>query len=198
MINYKFFAFLFSFAFLGSAQGQVYKCLSNGKTTFSDAPCPSSSKGGLILEKQNSEEKYNERLRALEAEQAKQQRRQNEMERNLYERPHQPLVIQHQHQNLRPPPESWAERNDRRNREVSESSIAKNGGKWDKKAEAERNSRERARHREDRNNHPSNITSCDDGGCWDDRGNRYNGSGQTLFRSDGKVCNRVGTMLVCN
>lgn len=45
---------------------------------------------------------------------------------------------------------------------------------------------------------PSIITSCDGGGCWDNRGNRYNGSGQTMFRSDGKACTRVGTQLQCN
>lgn len=45
---------------------------------------------------------------------------------------------------------------------------------------------------------PSVITSCDHGGCWDNLGNRYNGSGQTMFRSDGKACTRVGTQLQCN
>jgi len=44
----------------------------------------------------------------------------------------------------------------------------------------------------------TSVTSCDSGGCWDDRGDRYNGSGSTLFRSDGKICNQVGTMLSCN
>lgn len=45
---------------------------------------------------------------------------------------------------------------------------------------------------------PSVITSCDKGGCWDDVGNRYNGSGATLFRADGKTCQKIGNMLECN
>ena len=138
LTTHKLVPILFFFACLGSAQGQVYKCISNGKTIFSDAPCPSNSSGNLIQERQSSEEKYNERLRALEAEQLKQQRRQIEMERNVYERPQQPTIIQHQYQNLPPPPETWAERNERRNREVSKSSITNNGGRWDEKAANER------------------------------------------------------------
>ena len=138
MTTHKLVPILFFFACLGSAQGQVYKCISNGKTIFSDAPCPSNSSGNLIQERQSSEEKYNERLRALEAEQLKQQRRQIEMERNFYERPQEPTIIRHQYQNLPPPPETWAERNERRNREVSKSSITNNGGRWDEKAANER------------------------------------------------------------
>lgn len=49
-----------------------------------------------------------------------------------------------------------------------------------------------------RPSHPSHITSCDAGGCWDNLGNRYNGTGSTLFRTDGKTCNRAGGMLQCN
>lgn len=45
---------------------------------------------------------------------------------------------------------------------------------------------------------PSVITSCDRGGCWDNVGNRYNGGGQTKFRSDGKTCQMIGNMMQCN
>jgi hypothetical protein len=45
---------------------------------------------------------------------------------------------------------------------------------------------------------PSVITSCDSGGCWDTAGRRYNGSGGTLSRTDGKVCTRSGNVLLCN
>lgn len=44
----------------------------------------------------------------------------------------------------------------------------------------------------------STVSSCDRSGCWDTAGNRYNGSGSTLFRSDGKVCTRSGSALMCN
>jgi len=42
------------------------------------------------------------------------------------------------------------------------------------------------------------ITSCDPGGCVDNLGRRYNGNGPTLFRTDGKVCQRSGTTVNCN
>ncbi|WP_291992265.1 DUF4124 domain-containing protein [Candidatus Accumulibacter sp. ACC003] len=46
---------------------------------------------------------------------------------------------------------------------------------------------------------PTSITSCDRGGCWDDVGNRYNsGGGGTMFRNDGKACQKIGDMLQCN
>lgn len=46
---------------------------------------------------------------------------------------------------------------------------------------------------------PPVVTSCDSAGCWDNHGNRYNnGGGTTKFRSDGKICNQVGSNLICN
>ncbi|HMV21904.1 MAG TPA: hypothetical protein PKL28_04395 [Rhodocyclaceae bacterium] len=45
---------------------------------------------------------------------------------------------------------------------------------------------------------PSTITSCDRGGCWDSAGNRYNGTGGTMARQDGKSCQKIGAMMHCN
>jgi len=42
------------------------------------------------------------------------------------------------------------------------------------------------------------ITTCDPGGCWDSLGRRYNGSGATMIRSDGRSCQRVGNQFQCN
>lgn len=65
------------------------------------------------------------------------------------------------------------------------------------KAEAARaEGKERARQR--RNATPSVITSCDAGGCWDNLGNRYNGTGNVMHGSNGKTCFRSGTTLNCN
>lgn len=65
------------------------------------------------------------------------------------------------------------------------------------KAEAARaEGKERARQR--RNTTPSVITSCDAGGCWDNLGNRYNGTGNVMHGSNGKTCFRSGTTLNCN
>jgi hypothetical protein len=44
---------------------------------------------------------------------------------------------------------------------------------------------------------PHMITSCDAGGCRDNLGNRYSGTGPTLFRQDGTPCQRVGNELQC-
>jgi hypothetical protein len=45
---------------------------------------------------------------------------------------------------------------------------------------------------------PANISNCDAGGCWDTSGQRYNGSGPTLTRADGRPCQRVSAMVYCN
>jgi hypothetical protein len=65
------------------------------------------------------------------------------------------------------------------------------------KAEAARaEGKERARQR--RNTTPSVITSCDAGGCSDNLGNRYSGTGDVMHGSNGKTCVRSGTTLNCN
>lgn len=45
---------------------------------------------------------------------------------------------------------------------------------------------------------PSTVTTCDAGGCWDSGGQRYTASGPSLVRSDGRVCQQVGSTLHCN
>ena len=44
---------------------------------------------------------------------------------------------------------------------------------------------------------PSVITSCDSGGCWDNLGKRYNGTGTSLIGSTGKPCIRSGDRIEC-
>lgn len=44
---------------------------------------------------------------------------------------------------------------------------------------------------------PSVLTTCDPGGCWDNLGNRYNGTGATLIGPTGKLCNRIGDWIGC-
>lgn len=47
--------------------------------------------------------------------------------------------------------------------------------------------------------HPALMTSCDAGGCWDTRGNRYNSSaGGNFIRQDGRPCTKTGSLLNCN
>ena len=154
--------------FISTAHGQVFRCDVNGKTIFSDSPCQAGQSGQLIQEKKSSEEIYQDRLRALEAEHVKQERYYLQRERELYDRSNQasggqrggePLIIRHQHQNLPPPPENWSERNDRRNREVTKSSITNNGGRWDEKAANERRA-ERDRNTYDCDIHGPSSATC--------------------------------------
>ena len=45
---------------------------------------------------------------------------------------------------------------------------------------------------------PAQVTNCDAGGCWDTSGQRYNGSGPSLVRADGRPCQRVSAVVYCN
>jgi hypothetical protein len=44
---------------------------------------------------------------------------------------------------------------------------------------------------------PSVLTTCDGGGCWDNLGRRYNGTGTTLIGPTGKLCIRSGDWIEC-
>ena len=44
---------------------------------------------------------------------------------------------------------------------------------------------------------PSVLTTCDGGGCWDNLGRRYNGTGPTLIGPTGKLCIRTGDRVEC-
>lgn len=46
---------------------------------------------------------------------------------------------------------------------------------------------------------PSNITNCDNAGCWGSDGTRYNrGAGDTYFPSNGGSCQSIGGQMQCN
>lgn len=44
---------------------------------------------------------------------------------------------------------------------------------------------------------PNRLTVCDTGGCWDNLGNRYHGTGTTLYGPAGKPCLRNGDWIDC-
>lgn len=44
---------------------------------------------------------------------------------------------------------------------------------------------------------PSVITSCDQGGCYDDVGNRYDSGGGGVFYGPNGACQLVGNMMQC-
>lgn len=46
---------------------------------------------------------------------------------------------------------------------------------------------------------PGQIVNCDEAGCWDTNGIRYNkGAGETYFPSTGGVCQNVGGQMNCS
>jgi hypothetical protein len=44
---------------------------------------------------------------------------------------------------------------------------------------------------------PPVLTLCDTGGCWDNLGNRYNGTGSILYGPGGAPCTRSGDRIEC-
>lgn len=44
---------------------------------------------------------------------------------------------------------------------------------------------------------PSVLTQCDTGGCWDNHGQRYSGSGPVYSGPGGAVCTRNGDRIEC-
>ena len=44
---------------------------------------------------------------------------------------------------------------------------------------------------------PSVLTLCDAGGCWDNLGRRFHGTGSVLYGPNGKTCLRSGDMIEC-
>ena len=87
----KIFAFLFLAFAMTTGYAQVYKCIVNGRTIFSDAPCQAGSTGVLIQEKKDPEQIYQERLQALEAENRKLQQQALRREQQLNEQLQQAL-----------------------------------------------------------------------------------------------------------
>ena len=92
----KIFAFLFLAFAMTTGYAQVYKCIVNGRTIFSDAPCQAGSTGVLIQEKKDPEQIYQERLQALEAENRKLQQQALRREQQLNEQLTRPQPVQGQ------------------------------------------------------------------------------------------------------
>ncbi len=44
---------------------------------------------------------------------------------------------------------------------------------------------------------PTIITNCDAGGCWDNRGGRYNKGGGNIYFGPNGACQKLGTMMHC-
>ena len=205
------------FALVAStSHAQVHRCKgADGKMVYSDAPCVSSSTGGVIQLQDNVIETHMDRERNERYLQEQQQERQQSQPRPMPPQ-RRPVVTA--------PADRVGGTNADRNspecqlaiRNANTQSAAASPSKIDNdRAEASRvcgynpwpgktaseidaeNRRSAALERASRNR-TGVVRDCDAGGCWDTQGMRYNGSGQTLIRADGQACRRVGNLLECD
>jgi hypothetical protein len=184
-----------------TAGAQVHRCKdATEKLVFSDRPCTAGQTSELIQRERSQEAILQEREQAFNAEARKQDRRISEQEREWTEQQRRALQLQPAPM-VRHSGNDWQKRNDLRNAEVSATSITNNGGKWDKRAEAER---ARERLEEARRNPPppippTNITNCNGGFCQDNQGGTYHRNGPDFMTGpNGQACHRAGNMWHCN
>jgi len=85
----------------------------------------------------------------------------------------------------------WQSRKNRENAATSSSSISSNGGRWDAKAEAEREAIARQR--------AFAFTHCDNSYCYDNGGGVWHRNGPDyLHGPNGRACSRSGSFWNCN
>lgn len=92
--------------------------------------------------------------------------------------------------------DDWQSRKNRENAATSASSITRNGGRFDERAEAERRQQalERAAQQP-----PTTFTHCDPGFCYDNKGGVYHKAGPNILTGpNGRTCNRSGNVWNCN
>lgn len=177
-----------------SAGAQVHRCKdATGKIIYTDQPCVAGQSGVQIERQRSQAEIQQEREQAYDAEIRKQERRLAEQERafiqqqNASPQPTRPTYNQ--------PTESWQDRKNKENAATSAGSITNSGGRWDAQAEAQR--REEARRRAAAA--PANITHCDPGFCYDNKGGVYHKAGPGFMTGpNGRTCHQTGTSWNCN
>lgn len=198
-----------------STHAQVIKCKDpkTGKITYTDGICSTSESSSEVVRRQTAEEIASERQQAEIAK----QRVQREIA-DLEERKERVASSTSRHADVPLIDKSQSVECERakRNLRTEQSSITKKpsmvsglisvetacGIDASKYLAGERSGSRahESSHRpsSDSSHRPSNITSCNKGGCWDNLGGRYTGSGANLFSSDGRACKRVGSQLICN
>lgn len=183
--------------FVNLAHAQVNRCQdASGKLVYSDRPCTQGQQGEQIERRKSQAEISREREQAYNAEMRKQQRNMAEQQSDFgspADRPVQQAPVARQAGG------DWATRKAQENAATSAGSISKNGGTWDRAAEAER---DRARQEEARRRPvPPVLSQCFGDHCTDNAGNTYYktpGMPGHMTRSDGKTCIKNGTAWNCN
>lgn len=197
-----------------STSAQAHRCKdASGKTIYSDAPCASGSTGSMIERQKSQETIYEERMRAEEANERKQLRREREM------------ALQPTNQDFarfkdpaRPEPSTRSysphECNSaKRDLEIASGGIYRNDDEKRQKVYAAKMKvsaacgtsepstgelEPRAKPRT-RTPSPSIITHCDPGFCYDNMGGVYHKAGPNFMTGpNGRACHRAGDMWNCN
>lgn len=181
-----------------SVSAQVHRCKdAAGKTFYSDRPCDAGQTGQLIERPRTQDEIARERQQAAEANDRKEERRAAEQGLPPLQAPRPVAGAQPLQQ-----AEGWQERKNRENAATSASSITRNGGRFDERAEAER--KEEARRKAQMAPPPpmvppTNITRCDQGFCYDNQGGVYHRNGDNFMTGpNGKACHRAGNFWNCS
>lgn len=179
-----------------TAQAQVFRCVQDGKTTYSDTPCASSQGGHQVERRKSQQEISQEREQAYAAEMLKQQRRMGEQQRKMAEqqqRAMQPMpapVVRHSGND-------WQIRNDLRNAEISAKySTTNNNGKRDRNQQRRRIAV--PMDADPAPSFPKTIERCSGQYCYDRDGQSYHSIGNSQIRSnDGTTCFMSGGQYLC-
>ncbi|WP_424457931.1 DUF4124 domain-containing protein [Ottowia sp.] len=188
-----------------TAGAQVHRCTGpDGKLVYSDAPCAPQSSGGAIKLQENSldtrmEREHNERYLQGRQQEAQGQQMDAAQAANAAQadarRDSPACRLAIRNANTQSSTATPAKIDNDRAEAIRECGFNPWPGKTASEIDAE-NRRSKAIERAARRR-PGLITTCDTSGCWDTLGNRYNGTGRTLFRTDGQACIRTGNALEC-
>lgn len=203
-----------------ASHAQVHRCINDaGRATFSDTPCPASSKqAAQILGRDATAQSDDpgaaqrtlqsiERARRLQQGTVDSAIQQSQGPANVaLTRPSQPTPSQGSSAEGPEACETFhggkgciGGARDKNPMWSPQRGYYGNGGAADQKYEREQAERERvaAQLREERINR---LNNCNASGCWDEKGRRYNrtGDGTAFVRADGKTCRQVGANVNCN
>lgn len=184
---------------------EAYKCVSNGSVTFSDKPCSTGRqtvirtepavKGSRVTESSSSivrEQKaaFYQALRAGD----------NKRAYILAVTPHEKALASGAIEHRRDEERTQAAQAEAAARQAQQEQARQEQARRNAAIAAEEAKRlerqERARQQALLDSQPKVLTVCDNGGCMDDQGNRYNRSGSQLIGPRG-ACQQMGNMVQC-
>lgn len=180
-----------TFSTMSSAQ--VHRCTdAAGKTSFSDAPCPTTAKSAArVLGPDATDRRWEN-----EAYGAQRNMESIENASRILREPTSDAVGNVGAGIIPSDPNQRIREQDERNMQRRTAQLNEDQARREERAARAEEARQRMVA-----NGPRNISSCDKTGCWDTSGARYNrtgADGRTLWRSDGKYCRADRDTLTCN